>query len=226
MSPRIIACLILRAPRLGAVKTRLAAEVGPESALAIYRALAKRQVRQIPSEWTLAIHFDPPEAREEIEDWITSICPGRDVHFHPQASGNLSERLERAMLDAFAAGAEQAFVLGADCPGLESAYLRCAADGLARCDCVISPALDGGYNTLGLKSAPRGFFRAIDWGTAHVLGQTRSRLREAGLAWRELDPLEDVDDLLSWRRAAAAHPTLSITGEEHDMRSLPPTQAR
>jgi len=226
MPPRVTAGLILRAPRLGAVKTRLAAEAGPASALAVYRALAGWQVRQIPPEWTLAIHFDPPEALVEIEGWITSICPGRGVLFRPQASGNLGERLELAMTQAFAADAEQAFVLGADCPGLDGTYLRHAAEALARCDCVISPALDGGYNLLGLKSAPPGFFRAIDWGTARVLGQTRARLRETGLAWRELPPLEDVDDLPSLRRALAAHPTLSITGEEHDMRPLPTPAAR
>ena len=38
-----------------------------------------------------------------------------------------------------------------------------------------------------------GMFDGIDWGSSRVMEQTRSRLRELGLSWHELEPRWDVD---------------------------------
>lgn len=62
--------LFLKAPRPGTVKTRLAASIGTEAALSIYRSLAERQVERLPPNWALTIYFTPPEALPEMQRWV------------------------------------------------------------------------------------------------------------------------------------------------------------
>jgi len=53
-------CLLLKAPRSGTVKTRLARDIGSQQATMIYRALVEHQARAIPEGWDVTVHFAPP----------------------------------------------------------------------------------------------------------------------------------------------------------------------
>ena len=55
------------------------------------------------------------------------------------------------------------------------------------------PAEDGGYALIGLTRPQPRLFADIAWGSAQVMAQTRDRLRECNLRWRELETLWDVD---------------------------------
>jgi glycosyltransferase A (GT-A) superfamily protein (DUF2064 family) len=63
-------CLILKGPRIGEVKTRLADAIGVEPATMIYRALVEHQCAEIPSEWEVTVHFTPADAEEEMRCWL------------------------------------------------------------------------------------------------------------------------------------------------------------
>jgi len=201
MMPTVV--LMVKAPVIGAVKTRLAASLGAERAVEIYRALVERQVRALPVEWAVVVSFDPPGAESEMRAWLE---PLRSAHmkFQAQREGDLGQRLLVAASDALGAEGGAVVLIGGDCPYLESSHLAGAAEALTRVDVVLGPARDGGYYLIGLRRAEPTLFAGIDWSSPQVLAQTRERCTAARMRVCELDELEDVDDGASWRRAVAA----------------------
>jgi len=86
-----------------------------------------------------------------------------------------------------------AILIGSDCPELGRADLRRAARWLqGGCDVVLAPAEDGGYALIGARR-PRDIFSGVEWGSSSVYASTTARLDKAGLRWRALRTVWDVD---------------------------------
>ena len=200
LMPEITLCLMLKAPRRGEVKTRLARDVGDDGAAAIYRAMVEHQLREIPSGWRIEVHFTPQTAAAEMRSWLQPLRE-ECVEFFPQADGDLGIRLQAALASAFGRGARCVLFAGGDCPGLDRTVLDAAAAQIDGADLVLVPAVDGGYVLIGLKAAHREIFAGISWSTSQVLEQTLVRADQLGLTAKLLLALEDVDDLPSWERA-------------------------
>lgn len=203
---------MLKAPRRGEVKTRLAREVGDERALAIYRRLVAWQLRQLAplqqsqrdgGDVRVEIHFTPSDAQGEFR-----ARPDDRLHFEPQCDGDLGDRLAGAMASAFSRGAGRVVFLGGDCPFAVTELLRDAESALAGNDVVLAPAEDGGYCLIGLAGNFAEVFQEIDWGSERVLAQTRARIEAAGLRLQLLPEARDVDTLADWQAAVAAFPEL------------------
>lgn len=189
---KIKAALMLKAPRPGTVKTRLAADIGIESATAIYKLLVEHQLSQIPEKWAIAIHFAPDDAESEMREWLSPYA--REASFIPQCQGNLGERMKATVTHEFHTGADIVALIGGDCPYLTRKYLASAAVLAKNVDTVIGPAMDGGYVLLLLKQPHAALFDHIDWSTSRVLEQTRQAADANRLSHVILDPLEDIDD--------------------------------
>jgi len=199
MTPTVV--LMLKAPVPGRVKTRLAVDIGDQAACAAYRRLVEHQIGQIPSDWRVEVHFDPPGGGGAMREWL-----GHRPLYVPQPAGDLGVRLSCAMNDGGAGdpdpvGRFPLVFLGGDCPYLEEKVLVEAAKSLESHEVVLGPAVDGGYVLIGMNSPHPELFRGIEWSTERVLGQTLDRARGAGLSVALLPVLEDVDDLASWKRA-------------------------
>lgn len=190
------AILMLKAPRPGTVKTRLASEIGVIRATAVYRTLAAHQIAQIPASWDCAVHFAPSDAGEEMQKWIGSLVPP-GTRFEPQVSGNLGDRMLAAAANELDRGADAVFLLGGDCPDLLTQALLDAAGFLHRADIVIGPAADGGYVFLATRLAHPGLFDGIPWSTPDVLAQTIARAGSLGLKVELTKTYADVDDASS-----------------------------
>ena len=95
-------------------------------------------------------------------------------------------------------------LVGSDCPSVGIADLRAAAASLATHEAVVQPAEDGGYVLVGLSRPIAGLFEGIRWGEASVMRETRLRLRQSGVAWRELPVRWDVDRPEDYRRLLAS----------------------
>lgn len=185
---------MLKAPRPGYVKTRLALEVSAREAAQIYRQLVEHQIRQLPEGWPVEVHYTPADAKAEIENWL-----GNQHAYNPQSEGDLGARMSAAMRGVFWRGAGSVILLGGDCPGVTTMLLETVKQKLIENDVVIGPAQDGGYYLLGLSAPHPGFFKGIPWSTDQVFPQTLQRVRAFGLKIFCLDVLTDVDDLVSWR---------------------------
>src|ERR1044072_1321654 len=137
---------MLKAPRPGQVKTRLARTIGSEQATKGYRHLVEHQIRQIPGDWKIQIHFTPADATEEMQSWL-----GPSHTYREQPDGDRGQRLFMAMETHFATSDEPLVFLGADCPYLTTPVLNQVRVILSDTDVVLIPALDGGYCLLALK---------------------------------------------------------------------------
>lgn len=205
LSP-VVTLVFVRAPEAGRVKTRLAAGLGAEGALRVYRRLAEhtlREARAMGGE--VRVHFTPADAGAEVRAWL-----GDGVRYLPQSAGDLGARMEAAFRDAFEDGADRVVIIGSDLPDLSAALLRRAFDALESHAAVIGPARDGGYYLLGMQTIIGGLFEEIPWSTNEVLARTLDRLRAAGIEPALLGALSDVDEVhdlpagwAEWARAEA-----------------------
>lgn len=195
--------IFAREPVLGRVKTRLAAGIGAEAALAVYRELlaltaAAVAEAQLPATVWLAeapADADPAQPRPEWAGLPWRVQPPAD---------SLGTRMAQAFEAAFGAGAGRVVIIGTDCPGLSAALLRQAFEHLLSHDLVVGPADDGGYYLLGMNKLEPALFLNKDWSTATVLPDTLADAARLGLRVAQLPTLHDVDsaqDLATWRAA-------------------------
>jgi rSAM/selenodomain-associated transferase 1 len=181
--------VFLHAPRLGMVKPRLAAEIGERHALRLYRIMAARTLDAARgAALEVTVWFAPGDAGPEVRYWL-----GEQYEYRPQASGDRGARLAAA---ARAADPRRPWLaIVDDCPGLDAAMLREAADIVMRGGFAIGPTLDGGFYLIGGTPPMPDVFTAMPWGTDHLLAETRARLEHVGVAWREVAALRAVNTL-------------------------------
>jgi len=179
-----------RAPVPGQVKTRLAADLGPEQATRIYRQLGRSTVDALrDGPWTTTVHVAPADERsiESVRSWL-----GRDVRYRGQTNGDLGTRMTAAIEEALMrAGA--VCVVGTDILDIEESTLARAFSALGDQDVVLGPATDGGYYLVGMTRPHPALFRDIPWSTEQVLELTLDRARAEGLSVATLEPRTDVD---------------------------------
>ena len=182
--------MFVRAPEAGRVKTRLAATLGAEGALRVYRRLAEHTVREARAvDAELRIHFTPADREHDVRAWL-----GDGPRYLAQAEGDLGTRMDTAFRAAFADGAERVVIVGSDLPDLSAALLRRAFEALDQHPAVLGPARDGGYYLLGMRAMIPGVFDGVPWSTDAVLARTLERMRAAGVAPALLPRLADVDE--------------------------------
>ena len=207
-----------KAPRAGAVKTRLCPPLSPEEAARLARAFlddtleAAAPLRKVAD---LFLALD--------EDAAKVPAAARRLR---QRGGHLGERLVHLFADVFAEGYEQVCVVGSDAPHLPAAFLVEAFGRLAQNDVALGPADDGGYYLVALRApAPELFGGDIGWGGPGVLADTLARAAEAGRTAGLLPPWYDIDtphDLRrlqrDLRRGAAFAPATAALLQERPVR--------
>ncbi len=190
--------VFLKAPRVGAVKTRLAHDIGDELAVAVYRSLARvvlEATTPTPQDgFRRVLCFAPRDAGPEIAAWVG------DEILEPQSEGDLGARMDEAFANSFARGSTKAVIIGTDSLDVGRAEVAAALQALDDADVVIRAAEDGGYTLIGLKKRQPGLFADIVWSTETVLSQTLARAEAAGLRVEYAGPDADIDDLAGLRR--------------------------
>ena len=190
--------IFAKEPRLGAVKTRLARDIGAAAALRFQeqtlRGLLLRVAANVP--WRCWLALTPDRfAGSARRRW--RFLP-REVALVPQGGGDLGERMTRAFT-ALPPG--PALLIGSDIPAITAAHVAAAFAALGRHDAVFGPAEDGGYWLVGqrrLRPMPD-LFRAVRWSSPHALADTLANLgptQTHALVAR----LTDIDDGEAYRR--------------------------
>jgi len=186
--------IFARAPRLGQVKSRLAASLGAEKALSVYISLLRElavSLRDLPS---ITIFHAPADAENELKAFFPTHWSYRS-----QEGMGLGERLLRASEQMLAIGPQKLMIIGSDCPYLTQEDLAEAFARLETHDLVIGPAIDGGYWLIGFKSLHRPLFQEISWSTGEVLRQTLAIAERLQLKTALLRELSDIDSEKDWR---------------------------
>jgi uncharacterized protein len=190
--------IFIKAPRLGAVKSRLAKTLGEENALAAYKLMTDRLLANLIGLPGIEIRFSPDDAEDEVRKWL-----GNGFEFSPQGSGDLGERLQRAFEESFARGFGRTVIIGSDCPYVTRSDIEMAWASLANCEAVIGPAADGGYWLIGLRSPQPRLFEEISWSSDSVFETTLERICAANLPHDCLRELNDIDAESDWRHYIA-----------------------
>lgn len=185
--------IFTRNPELGKCKTRLAAVVGDEAALEIYKFLLRHTVSV-----THGLPFDKrvcySESIQQDDFW--------DPHSYQkvlQEGSDLGERMLGAFEQGFAEGYDKIIIIGSDMYDLKPGDLEEAFRKLDSADYVLGPARDGGYYLLGMRAADPRIFINKDWGSPTVLKATLEDLENKSLALlpvkNDIDVYEDIRDI-------------------------------
>jgi uncharacterized protein len=187
------ACIVMvKAPRAGAVKTRLVPPLAPEEAAALAACFARdivACVRRVVSEVIVA--YAPADGRAQLE---ALLRPGKLLWLE-QRGEDLGERLEHAVEHACALGYGPVVVVGADSPTLPPSFVERAVRTLAEgdADVVLGPTDDGGYYLVAVRRAQLGLFRNVAWSTPLAYRQTADNAARLALRALELPRWYDVD---------------------------------
>jgi hypothetical protein len=186
--------IMAKAPRPGAVKTRLAASLSPEAVTSLYCCLLDD---------TLAL----ARSLDDVE--IAIMCPESDVNELAQLADNRAsvvaqkgEGLVAGLNSVFAHFApdrrreghqRRTIAFNADSPHLRRSVLEDAFETLAAHDLVVGPTHDGGYYLVGAKAFHPTLFAHDGMGTSSALERLLSRARALELSVGFEAPFYDID---------------------------------
>ena len=181
--------IMAKAPRPGAVKTRLAPCLSPEAVTAFYCCLLDD---------TLAL----VRSLGDVE--VAIMCPDSDVNELAKLAGSAAtvvaqkgEGLAAGLTSVFVHFAEhlqrRTIAFNSDSPHLPRRVLEEAFETLAAHDVVIGPTHDGGYYLVGAKFSYPALFARDGMGTSTALERLVSRARTLGLSVGFADPFYDID---------------------------------
>lgn len=180
--------IFVKNPILGKVKTRLAATIGPEKALAIYHLLLHR-TQAITHKLTCDKALYYADFIPAADNWDQVIYTK-----YLQSHGDLGERMEKAFQNGFAQHYNRICIIGSDCYELTSEIIQQAFRKLEENEVILGPSEDGGYYLLGLTNHQPFLFRNKLWSTETVLLETLRDVKAKGLSVALLPTLTDVDE--------------------------------
>jgi rSAM/selenodomain-associated transferase 1 len=196
--------IMAKAPRPGAVKTRLAPSLSPEAVAAFYCCLL---------EDTLAL------ARSLGDVEVAIMCPDSDVSELAQLAGSEAsvvaqkgEGLAAGLTSVFAhfapdhqkdAHQRRTIAFNSDSPHLPRSVLEDAFDRLSVHDMVVGPTYDGGYYLVGAKASHPTLFANDGMGTNSALERLLARARVLELSVGFADSFYDIDVADDLSRLAA-----------------------
>jgi rSAM/selenodomain-associated transferase 1 len=184
--------IFIKNPVLGRVKTRLAATLGAEAALAAYQELLA-YTRAVATRTTCRRRLYYSDYLPEADEW-----PADCFEKHLQAGADLGRRMANAFKSAFEAGADRVLIIGSDCPGITPAILAEGFEALRARDFVLGPSTDGGYYLLGMRRFQASLFEGIAWSSPTVCAETLLRMEALGGDCRMLPALTDIDTEADW----------------------------
>jgi rSAM/selenodomain-associated transferase 1 len=173
--PGDVLAVFVKSPEPGQVKTRLANEIGPEAAAALYRRLARAVLADniATGSHRTVVWFAPPEQGASVRSWLSGLAVDE---FIAQYGGGLGQRMMGTFGRHSRQGARRVVLIGSDCPDVDRAVVRRAFDALDQSDLVLGPSQDGGFYLIGL-TAPRRVVLAAGRSTPAVLVEIRNAAR-------------------------------------------------
>lgn len=185
--------IFTRNPELGKCKTRLAATIGDDSALAIYKFLLQHTV----------LFSSKVNAQKEVyyseNIWQEDIWDNSIFNKKLQEGKDLGNRMHSAFKNGFKSGYKKIIIIGSDMYDLTTSDINNAFQLLNEYDYVVGPAEDGGYYLLGMTVDTAELFVNKEWGTNTVFKETLNNLKNKKATLlpikNDVDLYEDIKDI-------------------------------
>ena len=186
--------IMTKSPRRGAVKRRLAGEIGEGAALRFYRSCLSHSLTRLANgpRWLTLLAVAPDH---DVASGVFPALPR--VQRLPQGKGDLGARMQR-LFEFLPPG--PVIIVGSDIPAIAPGQIAKAFALLKGADAVFGKARDGGYWLVGLKRSPRMLapFASVRWSSPHALADTLANLDGRRVAFAAT--LSDVDTKEDFRR--------------------------
>lgn len=200
MKPTLI--IFAKAPRLGAVKTRLARDIGAAAAWSFHRRTLALMLRRLARDrrWRCWLAITPDKYAKARRIWP---LPALKL---PQGSGDLGARLDRALR---LPPPGPVVIIGTDAPSVKPSHIAKAFKELSRHGAVFGPAEDGGFWLVGMKRRPHApyIFHDVRWSTGNALEDVLKNF-PASISTFMLETIIDVDDGASYDKWRKSQPSL------------------
>lgn len=194
---RPVVCVYVRAPMRGAVKRRLAKDIGDRAAHAFYRATTRTLLRRIAGDahWSVVLCVAPDRFARRGRFWDPRLSR------ESQGPGDLGVRMARTLLRR---AGTPCVLVGSDVPDLGAVQIADAFAALRANDLVFGPASDGGYWLVGAHDFRRfgALFDNVRWSSPQALADTLANVPGPSRV-AVLDMLDDVDDGADLARVTA-----------------------
>jgi len=193
-----------KAPRPGAVKTRLAPSLSPTAVNALYCCLLDDTLALARSLDNVEVAIMCPDSDvDELARLSSSEASGSEVSVIAQKGEGLAAGLTSVFAhfapdhqrEDHQKDAHQRCVIAfnSDSPHLPRSVLEDAFETLAAHDVVVGPTHDGGYYLVGAKASHPTLFAGDGMGTSSALERLLSRARTLELSVGFADPFYDID---------------------------------
>ena len=180
--------LMAKAPRPGAVKTRLAQSISVEGVTELYRCFLGDTMALARSLSGVEVAMVCPAADvEELTRWAPET-----VEVVAQKGTGLAAGLT-SVFAHFAMTGEPVVAFNCDSPHLPASVLASAFEALTTHDVVVGPTEDGGYYLVGAKASHSSLFEVDGMGTQSALETLRARVHGLRLSVAFTDPFYDID---------------------------------
>ncbi|OBX26839.1 glycosyltransferase [Gelidibacter algens] len=187
--------IFTRNPELGKCKTRLAATIGDENALEVYKFLLNHTAH-ISKDIKADRYVFYSENIKKEDLWESGVFRKK-----LQIGPDLGARMQNAFSELLEMGYEKVIIIGSDLLDLNSELVNDAFSQLDSNDVVIGPALDGGYYLLGMKNLHPNIFENKTWGTETVLKDTKNDLQNSKLhLLKELNDIDTFEDMQQYEQ--------------------------
>ena len=178
------------------VKTRLAKDLGRDSAKEVYCEMIKilhgtlQKYENASVLWCVAGGFTG----------LNSIL-GNNSELVTQSDGDLGQRMGNFCNSQFVQGAQKVLIIGTDSLYLDGTDFDLAIKNLETKRLVFQPSPDGGYTLVGMNRNTPDIFNEMPWSQSHLMQATIDRMQQFKFDYSLLEPRNDIDtlnDLREW----------------------------
>ena len=181
--------IMAKAPRMGAVKTRLVPSLSSEAVIDFYCCLLEDTLKLARSLSNLEVAIMCPES--DVNELAKFAGSGTSVV--AQRGEGLAAGLT-SVFAHFAAGHQRRIIaFNSDSPHLPQSVLEDAFEILAVQDIVIGPTHDGGYYLVGAKASHPTLFANDGMGTRSALDRLLAHIEKLKLSVGMAAPFYDID---------------------------------
>jgi len=216
--------VFVKHPVPGQVKTRLATALGEQRAAELYASFLADIVARFRTVGGRRLLCYTPNDQDAV-DYFLPLAQ-QDYELWPQPDGPLGVRMTAFFDEFLGAASGRAVIIGSDSPTLPRELVDQAYERLGEQDCVLGPAVDGGYYLVGQRVCSRPIFESVVWSSPQALEQTVAQIAATGARlgllqpWYDIDTPEDLEFLRGHVRA------LQISGEAVDLDATIPLLPR